>query len=534
KVEHPEYSMFKSRFLNAYPDMQFGHEDWMKLTDRFKDEITDSVLETALHKLPAESYKLRHEILMNELKQRRADIPRAMEYYYKFINKIADIKLSDKNEWVNIQDVADGSLRVTIRKINKNGQVKGELVDKIFEAGLTKEISIYTGDGDDSVSIHNKTSSIALRIIGQDGRKVYEIKDSKKRIKIYDKAAPVFYGDSNRFIKYISTDTSNTTFVPVNLYNVTMPLLNIGINRDDGLLIGAGFEHTEQEGFRKYPFASRYQIMLTHSFSTSAFSASYKGEWTSVLGKADLTVQAFAYAPQNTQNFFGTGNETVFTKSGDYRTYYRTRFNLYQALPALRWSFNGQRSSVSMGPAIQYYHFETNDNEGRFILQPGAVITYDSSSLSSDRTHAGIIFNFNQDLRNSKLIPTWGSSISIQLAGWQGLNTASKSYGQLKASVALFKSLNNRSTLVLADRVGGTVTVGNPAFYQTTFLGGQGNLLGYSQYRFSGLSSVFNNLELRLKLADFANYILPGQLGIFGFYDIGRVWEKNEYSQQWH
>ena len=534
KVEHPEYSVFKSRFLNAYPDMQFDHRDWMKLADRFKEEITDSVLETALRRLPAESYRLRHEVLLNVLKQRREDMPRAMEYYYKFINKIADIKLSDKNEWVNIQDAAGGSMRVTVRKINKNGEVKGELMDKTFEAGLTKEIRIYMSDGDDSVSIENKTSSIALRIIGRDGRKVYRVEDSKKSIKLYSKVDPVFYGDSNRFIKYISTDTANTTFVPVNLYNVTMPLLNIGINRDDGLLIGVGFEHTEQEGFHKNPFSSRYQIMVNHSFSTSAFSASYKGEWTSVLGSADLTVQAFAYAPQNTQNFFGNGNETVINKTGDYKRYYRTRFNLYQALPALRWNFNGRRSSFSMGPAIQYYHFTPSDNEGRFILQPGAVKTYDSSSLGSDRVHAGLIFTFSQDLRNSKLIPTWGSSISVQMAAWQGLNTASKSYGQLKASVALFKSLNDRSTLVLADRAGGTLTAGNPAFYQTAFLGGQGNLLGYSQYRFSGMNSIFNNLELRLKLADFANYILPGQLGIFGFYDIGRVWEKNEYSHQWH
>jgi hypothetical protein len=50
-------------------------------------------------------------------------------------------------------------------------------------------------------------------------------------------------------------DSANTTFLPVNLYNVMMPLPNIGINRDDGLLIGAGFERTEHEGFRKYPFA---------------------------------------------------------------------------------------------------------------------------------------------------------------------------------------------------------------------------------------------------------------------------------------
>jgi hypothetical protein len=58
-----------------------------------------------------------------------------------------------------------------------------------------------------------------------------------------------------------------------------MLLINIGINRDDGLLIGAGFKRTKQEGFRKTPFASQYQIMITHSFSINAFRANYKGDW---------------------------------------------------------------------------------------------------------------------------------------------------------------------------------------------------------------------------------------------------------------
>jgi hypothetical protein len=231
--------------------MQFDHDDWMKLTDRFKNELTDSVLETSLLRLPAESYKLRHDVLLAELKQRREDMPRAMEYYFKFINKIADIKLSDKNEWVNIRDAAGGAMRVTVRKINKIGEVRGELMDKIFDAGITKEIRIYTSDGDDSVTIDTKTSPIALRIIGGDGRKVYRVNDAKKRIKLYDRKDPVFYGDSNRFIKHISADSLKTTFVPVNLYNVTMPLLNIGINRDDGLLVGAGFSVLNRKGLVK-------------------------------------------------------------------------------------------------------------------------------------------------------------------------------------------------------------------------------------------------------------------------------------------
>ncbi len=51
---------------------------------------------------------------------------------------------------------------------------------------------------------------------------------------------------------------------------------------------------------------------------------------------------------------------------------------------------------------------------------------------------AGLVFNFNQDLRNSKLIPTWGSSVSVQIMAWQGLNDASKSYGQFKANLAVY------------------------------------------------------------------------------------------------
>ncbi len=87
---------------------------------------------------------------------------------------------------------------------------------------------------------------------------------------------------------------------------------------------------------------------------------------------------------------------------------------------------------------------------------------------------------------------------------------------------------------MLADRVGAEAVIGNPPFYQSLFLGGQGNLLGYRQYRFAGDYLVYNNVELRIKLADLASYILPGQLGIVGLFDVGRVWQKNDHSQLWH
>ena len=71
-------------------------------------------------------------------------------------------------------------------------------------------------------------------------------------------------------------------------------------------------------------------------------------------------------------------------------------------------------------------------------------------------------------------------------------------------------------------------------FYQSLFLGGQGNLLGYRAYRFAGKAMVYNNFEARIKLFSIASYVLPGELGLTGFFDTGRVWTDNDSSDKWH
>ncbi len=39
---------------------------------------------------------------------------------------------------------------------------------------------------------------------------------------------------------------------------------------------------------------------------------------------------------------------------------------------------------------------------------------------------------------------------------------------------------------------------------------------------------------MRAKIGDFVSYVLPGQVGLIGFYDVGRVWATNEKSDAWH
>jgi outer membrane translocation and assembly module TamA len=114
------------------------------------------------------------------------------------------------------------------------------------------------------------------------------------------------------------------------------------------------------------------------------------------------------------------------------------------------------------------------------------------------------------------------------------MNNYSKSYVQVIPEATFYKPLNARRTIVLAERLGGGISLGKTAFYQSLFIGGHENLLGYRQFRFAGQHSLYNNLELRMKIADFASYFLPGQLGLTYFFDIGRVWEKKDNSGEWH
>jgi len=305
---------------------------------------------------------------------------------------------------------------------------------------------------------------------------------------------------------------------------------NLGYNNDDGLEIGAGINFTNP-GFRKVPYASNHSLSFLYSFGTSAFRVDYFGEWLKTLGKADITLRAMIKAPSNTQNFFGLGNQTPY--DGDQQlSYYRARFNLYKLDPAVRW--RGKKFSLSVGPSLEYYTYDKGENDGRLIGNPANIHSSDSLTVDKNKLFVGAVAEYIFDTRNSSLLPTKGINLNIRIAGSKGLNSFSNNYGQLNLSLAVYEKLDDAGHLILANRFGGGLTLGKPAFYQAQFLGGQGNLLGFRQYRFAGEQSVYNNLELRWRLADLASYVLPGQLGILGQYDLGRVWKKDETSNAWH
>ncbi|WP_186461849.1 BamA/TamA family outer membrane protein [Mucilaginibacter pallidiroseus] len=535
EIPRVKYSLFKTRFIQAYPDAHFTHAEWMRIANDFVRAETDEVLESSLKLLPPEVYEMRHDVLINKMKKRRDAIPAAMDEYYRFINQTVDLRTTDKSEQVMISDAGNKGLRIQITKLSKAGEAKnGKILDMAYDPDITREIRIYTEAGDDKVIVDYASSPIKLRVIGGNGQKTYDIRQAENTVRIYGRKDSVRFTGNGRVSRHLKNDTLNTRFIQNNPYNIWMPLATAAINADDGLLIGAGFKYTRREGFRKLPYASVQQLMVTHAFATDAFRIRYNGEWIDAIGNADLTINAFVQAPNNTLNFFGRGNEIPLVKFPGYRRIYRTRYNTYQVDPALRWNL-GSNATIGAGPSFQYFKMDADDNAGRFINDPGRINSYDSLTVNKEKAHLGLLVNFNSNQRDNNMLPSSGYLINVTLQAYNGLNSYTRSFAQIRPEFTYYLSLNSKGTFVLTDRIGGGVSIGKPAFYQSMFLGGQGgNLLGYLGNRFAGDHMLYNNLQARLKLFNIASYILPGQLGITGFYDTGRVWVKGESSEKWH
>lgn len=528
------HDLYKSSFLNAHPANQWHYPVYKEVVKEVQRSLTDSVLETAVRKLPRENFNLRGEKLVTTLKMRRDGLERAMDRYYVFSNKIVDIRLSDKQEEVLIQDVADtDALRITVWKRHKKNLSQDTLMDKVYSKNVTKEVRLYLGEGDDLVRIRNEASSIKLRVIGGKGKKEYVVQASKHKVDVYDRKEAHYTDAHKRLKKHTDKKKDNTAFEPVNLYNTSIPQASLAYNPDDGFFLGLGFVHTQQQGFRKTPYASRQSVLLSHAFATNAFNIHYQGEWLQVLGNADILLSTAIKAPDNTQNFFGRGNTTIFDRDQS-NNYYRSRFDLFDMMGGLRWRHEN-KSQVSVQLAYQYYHADEGENEGRFIaLDRDAIGSYDSATVMKDKMHYGALFAYQMDRRDNAILPNWGSFFKLQVQGFAGLNHYSKSYMQIMPQFALYKAFGAGQRFVLGNRVGGGITLGHTTFYQSLFLGSEGNLLGYRRYRFAGQHSFYNNLELRWAKRDFGNYLLNGQVGLFAFYDIGRVWETDEHSKKWH
>ena len=136
---------------------------------------------------------------------------------------------------------------------------------------------------------------------------------------------------------------------------------------------------------------------------------------------------------------------------------------------------------------------------------------------------------------NSELLPTRGILWNTDFSTLFGVNKQSKNLIRFTSDLTLYSSLNYRSKFISVLRLGGgRIFSKNYEYFQALNIGANNYLRGFRKNRFSGSGLAYGSLELRKKIFSSNSYILPGDIGVIGFNDLGKVWTKNDTSKKWH
>lgn len=541
RIKNVNGFMFNARHFDRYFLNSLDESVWRAVISDIQTKLTDEVIEDAIHHLPDTIYQQVGERITHDLKARRDDLMHQGLKYYRFLSKSVDIPASDKQDKFDIVYLPNGDVKIEVRKINKRGLLEHVTFSRVIDHKITKEVCLYGRGGKDVFKVSGaKRSNIRVRMIGGGKRDEFSIADSirnKRRIFVYDRADKK--NDlPDRSLARIKTSDNNS----INDYNgkafeydKLMPLVTGGYNLDDGILLGGGVMYMKQ-GFRKEPYAAKHSFMLGRAFATDAGFIRYKSDIVDVFGKFDLNIDFNYRAPDNTANFFGLGNETEFVKFSDpVIKYYRARYNFSDANISLKYALH-KHIDAFVGVVGQYYNVDDReDNEGRYVELYRAQNLNNGNDIYRQRWFTGAYTGFEIDTRNSKIVPVRGMHWLTTITGVQQIDGDHISYGQVKSELSVLLSFSRYPKVIIGNRIGAGFTVGDmPNYFQMFYIGGQGSLMGYRKNRFAGNAMMYNNLEVRVRLFDFASYLFPGTVGLIGFNDVGRVWLRNESSQKWH
>ncbi len=522
---------FDRYFLNA-----LSEQDWKEQIAYVQSKLTDEVITNAVKLMPDTIYKLSGPDIIRKLIGRRNVLDKQALEYYRFLSKVVEIPMSDKREYFNIVNQPDGSISLRINKLKKDGQQQKVIYERTFDPAVTNEIRLYGMGGKDVFNVSGtKNSPITVRMIGGDGEDTFLVDSTltgKGNRYVYDRS-----DQKNNLPPASQVHIRTAADTMVNNYNKTsfkydflQPVPLASYSKDYGFELMVEFIN-EKQGFRKYPYAYIQTLAVSYGFGTNSLLVKYNGNFIKAVGKNDLVINAISKGPNYTSDFFGVGNNTTFVNSGVQKIeYYRNVYTYLNVDASLKRKYG--KWAASAGLALQYYNGDDDDNASKYLN------VYNQQNpdekVFNAQAYAGLIGQVVLDTRDKGTMAHDGILWSTTLTGTKEVNSSYHTYGQIKSEFSFYINPDKDSVLVFANRTGAGTTFGHAAFFQLLALGGAQNLRGFYDRRFAGKTEAYDNFEIRLKLFDFASYILPGTLGLVGFNDVGRVWQPGQSSNQWH
>ncbi|MDY8138946.1 metallophosphoesterase [Aquimarina sp. 2201CG5-10] len=507
-----------------------GRETWLKQANYIKENLSDKIIEEAFNNLPEETQDETAEKIKRDLRARRDQIIDIANRYYTYLSKHVIIKGTDKDDYFEIVR-EDKKTIVRISRI-KGGEAEKPHYERVFNSGETKEIWIYGLDDDDKFLVKGKGSNpIKIRIVGGQNNDEYTIENGRK-IKIYDHKSKPNTVKKKGGAKFIFSNIYSYNIYDYNKYidrtNVFTPF--IGFNPDDGLNINVTDTYTVR-GFKNDPYHSKHKFTGAYYFATEGYALSYSGEFADAIGNWNILLNGVYTSENFAQNFFGFGNNTVNPDDELGLDYNRVKTGIWSVgLGISKKGYYGSEVSIS----ASYEGIEVQNTGDRFITSGLGIVNADPDFFER-KFFTNLDVQYKFESYDNPVNPARGMLFSVQTGARMNVEDTDRTYGYINPKIGFYNAITRNQKLVLKTDVMAEINIGDSfEFYQGANLGGTKGLRGYREERFTGESALAFSSDLRYSFNQFKTGLLPLQLGLFGGYDIGRVWLDGEDSSTWH
>jgi len=517
---------------------------WDSLTIFIQEKVTDSVIVSAVKKMPNEWYKLEGQYLIDLIKSRRDQLMEASDEYYELIAETVDVYGSHKSEYLEVNRLDDDRVEVSLYKLDKKtGDKKGNsFFHRTFNVDETDEIRVYLLGGKDKAVVNGKVDkSILMRIIAGTGKD--ELIDNSKVNGYFLSFTPIpdaenktlFYykGKNDKIVKGPGTcvikDNYKESEDILERYEPKVenrgydwrfgPVLDYDV--DNGLIFGGGpilYKH----GFRTEPYIYRMELTGAYGTNLKSYKLDFNGDFYSLIkgvrvllyvGKTQLSIN----------DFYGFGNETVFDEELDRNNYYNISQDLFIIKPTFEFK-TSEISAFSVGTSFRYSDVTSDDNT---FMRQNRFYGYGNFS------YLGFHTSSKYDSRDSYIHPYKGFYTELYGDYYPKLLNNDNQFGKAGFDIRTYLTTNAISRMTLALRTSGEKVWGTFPFYESAFLGGLYSLRGYYRNRFAGDASLLGQVELRMKISKI-NLLIPAEFGISAFGEAGRVFLNGDDSKEWH
>jgi hypothetical protein len=537
---------WNGRFIDRRVLTELDKKSWDSVTAFVQNRITDEVIEDAVKKLPAEDYKLCADELINKLKSRRDKLFQASDAFYNLTNKYADVFCSDEDDYVEVNRKDDSSTEVTVFKRDKDtGDKKGNpLFLKNFDNEIAVDIRIHLNDGDDKAVVYGECNEGPIvRIVGGKGKD--ELVD-ESLVNGYFLSITPFRAAQRKTYFYDSGNKTTVIEGPGTVYDdhdwpeptdelekyepkqldrghnwMLVPVL--GLDTDYGLTIGGGLA-LHKYNFRAVPQDYLQQVTVSYATRFGNIAAAYHGDFYSLVRNGKLNL-LLAYSEQFVNRYFGYGNNTVYSAELERNDFYRVDQELITLFPTFYYNFS---ENVSGNVGISFIQSKTSLRNDT-LLADFKYGDYGLNKLNPLGIHLGLEF----DGRENPFYPLNGYFLKLTGSIFPALDKIPETFYLSKFDIRGYFTPELISFVTFSLRAGGSKVWGKYPFFAGATIGGQDNLRGYNDNRFSGDAALFGQAELRLFITEI-ELILKSRFGINLFAESGRVFTENDNSDKWH